>query len=349
MTFAAFVVVVAGLKVAGPILVPVLVAIFLAVLSLPPVRFLQARGVPDSLATIGVFGGVVVAVILVSMFIGNSLREFSANLPVYEAHIQGSIGGVIEWTQGLGMDLSPDHLRESLDSGSLMSVMRNVAGAVSGMLSNTAFVVFTVAFILAEATAFPKKLRAAWPDSDPGRYSGVVEDIQTYLGIKTKVSAATGVVITLGVWALGIDYPLLWGLVAFLLNFIPTLGSIVAAVPAVLLAFVQFGWERALLAMALYVTVNVLVGSVIEPRLMGRRLGLSTLVVFLSLVFWGWVWGPLGMLLSVPLTMVAKLMLESSDDLRWIAVLLGSGAELDDPRSGSSGVSASPSSEPQPA
>jgi predicted PurR-regulated permease PerM len=330
VTGSALVIVIAGLKIAAPIIVPVLVAVFLAVLSLPPMRYLQSRGVPEGLATMGVFGGVVIGVVLVSMFIGNSVREFSGNLPLYEAHLQESIGGVLEWLHGLGLDVSLAHMRESFDSGSLMTVMRNVAKAMSSMLSNTAFVVFTVAFMLAEANAFPRKLRAAWPGSNTRSYSGVIGDIQTYLGIKTQVSAATGLVIATGVWIIGVDYPLLWGMVAFLLNFIPTLGSIVAAVPAVLLAFVQFGWERALVTMLLYVIVNVGVGNVLEPRLMGRRLGLSPLVVFLSLVFWGWVWGPLGMLLSVPLTMVVKLLLEGSDDLRWAAVLLGSGSELPD-------------------
>ena len=119
-----------------------------------------------------------------------------------------------------------------------------------------------------------------------------------------------------------VDYPLLWGLLAFLLNYIPNLGSIIAAVPTVLLTLVQLGWSAALIVFAGYSVVNVVIGSFIEPRFMGKGLGLSTLVVFLSLVFWGWVLGPVGMLLSVPLTMTLKIALESSEENRWLAKLL---------------------------
>ena len=119
---------------------------------------------------------------------------------------------------------------------------------------------------------------------------------------------------------IGVDYHVLWGLLAFLLNFIPTFGSILAAVPPVLLAIVQLGFGEALMTAALYVAVNVIVGSILEPRFMGKGLDLSSLVVFLSLVFWGWILGPVGMLLSVPLTIMLKIALESSPDTHWAAV-----------------------------
>jgi predicted PurR-regulated permease PerM len=119
----------------------------------------------------------------------------------------------------------------------------------------------------------------------------------------------------------------LWGLVAFLFNFVPNIGSIIAAVPALLLALVQLGPGPALAAGAGYLVVNIVMGNVVEPRFMGRGVGLSTLVVFLSLVFWGWVLGPVGMLLSVPLTMVVKLALEANPETRWIAVLIGPDVE----------------------
>ena len=108
-----------------------------------------------------------------------------------------------------------------------------------------------------------------------------------------------------------------------MLNYVPNIGSIFAAIPGVLTALVQFSALKAGYAAAGYIGINLLVGSVIEPRFMGRGLGMSTLVVFLSLVFWGWVLGPVGMLLSVPLTMILRIALEGNEDTRWIAVLLG--------------------------
>ena len=152
-----------------------------------------------------------------------------------------------------------------------------------------------------------------------------INNVKHYMAIKTVVSLATGIVIAIWLAVIGVDFPVLWGLLAFFLNYVPNIGSIIAAIPAVLLATLQLGIVQALTAAAGYIVVNMVVGGVIEPRFMGRGLGLSTLVVFLSLIFWGWVLGPVGMLLSVPLTMTIKIALNSSEDTRWLAVLLGSG------------------------
>jgi len=140
-----------------------------------------------------------------------------------------------------------------------------------------------------------------------------------------NIRLSTGIAIGIWLWLLEIDYALLWALLAFLLNYVPNIGSIIAAIPAVLLALIQFGMGASLITALGYAVVNLVIGSFIEPKFMGRGLGLSTLVVFLSLVFWGWVLGPIGMLLSVPLTMILKIALQSNDDTRWIAIILGSG------------------------
>jgi predicted PurR-regulated permease PerM len=143
------------------------------------------------------------------------------------------------------------------------------------------------------------------------------------MAIKTWISIATGVLVAVWLKLIGVDFPLLWGVLAFVLNYIPNIGSFISAVPAVLLAVIQLGMVQASIAALGYAVVNIVMGSVVEPRFMGRGLGLSTLVVFLSLVFWGWVLGPVGMLLSVPLTITAKMALESREESRWAAVLLG--------------------------
>jgi predicted PurR-regulated permease PerM len=141
--------------------------------------------------------------------------------------------------------------------------------------------------------------------------------------IKTGISLVTGGMAALWLTILGVDYALLWGLLTFALNYVPNIGSIIAAIPPVLLAIVQLGIGKAIAAGAGYAVINVLMGNFVEPRFMGRGLGLSPLIVFLSLLFWGWVLGPVGMLLAVPLTMTAKIALDSREETRWIAVLLG--------------------------
>jgi predicted PurR-regulated permease PerM len=205
-----------------------------------------------------------------------------------------------------------------------MSLVGGTLKSLASALSNLVVVLLTVVFILLEAAGFPAKLRSALgdPGADLGQYEKMVTDVKRYLGMKTWVSLGTGILA--GVWTavLGVDFALVWGLTAFLFNFIPNLGSILAAVPPVLLAIIQFGFGRALAVAAGYVAINMVLGNVVEPMVMGRKLGLSTLVVFLSLIVWGWILGPVGMLLSVPLTMVVKIAMENSENYRWVAALL---------------------------
>ncbi|MEM9208544.1 MAG: AI-2E family transporter, partial [Pseudomonadota bacterium] len=194
------------------------------------------------------------------------------------------------------------------------------------VLTNAFLIIFTMVFILLEASGFGVKVRAAFGGgSDAFRKAGqFLRNLGRYLGIKTAVSMATGFLAWLATSLIGLDFPLLWGMFAFLLNYVPTIGSIIAAVPAVLLALVQLGVPEAISTAAAFMAINIAFGNFIEPRLMGYGVGISPLIVFLSLVFWGWVFGPVGMLLSVPLTMTLKMALESSPDTRWIAILIGS-------------------------
>jgi AI-2 transport protein TqsA len=186
------------------------------------------------------------------------------------------------------------------------------------------FILLTVIFILLEASGFPQKLHDAFPDPERivGPFRTFMESVNRYLAIKTLFSLATGIIIWLWLAFLGVDFAPTWGMVAFFLNFVPNIGSIIAAVPAILLAVIQLGVPSALLACLGYAVVNILFGNILEPRFMGRGLGLSTLVVFISLIFWGWVLGTIGMVLSVPLTMIVKIALASDEDTRWIAIML---------------------------
>lgn len=195
----------------------------------------------------------------------------------------------------------------------------------AGLVTNAALILLTVIFLLLESSTLPRKILAISGDNGRElleRIGSVADDVNRYMALKTFVSLITGVTIWVWLSWLRVDFALLWGLLAFLLNFIPNLGSILAGIPAVLLALIQLGPTTAGLATLGYVAVNGFVGNVVEPRMLGQGLGLSTLVVFLSLIFWGWVLGAAGMLLSVPLTMACKVALQSSGDMRWVAILL---------------------------
>ena len=211
--------------------------------------------------------------------------------------------------------------------------------AVATAVSNVLVVVLILTFILLEAGAFPRKLRVAFGGVNAERrFGSMMHDLRRYLGIKTAISLATGGLVAAWLALLGVDFALLWGFVAFGLNFIPNLGSILAAIPTTLLTMLQLGFFYALLVAIGYLVVNLVLGNLVEPLLLGRRLGLAPLFVLLSLVFWGWVWGPVGMLLSVPLTMVVKILLENTEDLQWVAVLMGDEASALRQRSGTAAV-----------
>jgi predicted PurR-regulated permease PerM len=218
-----------------------------------------------------------------------------------------------------------------VNPGAVMSLTARLFAELGAALSNIALILLTVAFILFEASSFPVKLRAVLgnPRQVFPQFTKFVDDIERYMAIKTLISLATGALIGIWLAILGVDFPILWGFLAFLLNYVPSIGSTVAAVPAVLLAFIQLGIGRAVMAAAGYMAVNFFLDNVLETRLMGRKLGLSTLVVFLSLIFWGSLLGPVGMVLCIPLTMTLKFACESNTDTRWLSVLLGPEAPAD--------------------
>ena len=196
---------------------------------------------------------------------------------------------------------------------------------VGALLADSFVILLLVVFMLLEISIFSKKIVAIHIDAS-SHIIAFLDSVKQYMFIKTLFSFVTGIIIYLGLLIIGVDYALLWGVLAFLLNFIPNIGSIIAAVPAVLLALIQLGGFDALLTASLFIVVNIVIGSVIEPKYMGEGLGLSTLVVFISLIFWGWVLGPVGMLLSIPLTIMIKLALQNSPEHKWVAILLDSKA-----------------------
>ena len=322
---AAFVVVVAGMRAAEPIVVPFLLSIFIAIISAPPLFWLERKGLPRWLAMFIVIGVIIAAGIGMTALVGTSIREFSRDLPVYKARVNELALPLLEWFRAAGLGVPAGGYAEYFKPGAAIQLAADLLNGFGGVLANAFLIFLTVVFILFETTSFPRKFRAvaADPDHALDKFAAFSANVKRYLVIKTAASLGTGVAAGLWLAVLGVGYPVLWGVLAFLLNYVPNIGSIIAAVPAVLFALVQLGPETALWAAVGYLVVNVLVGSVVEPRFMGRGLGLSTLVVFLSLVFWGWALGLVGMFLSVPLTMMIKIALDSRPDTHWIAVLLG--------------------------
>ncbi len=324
---AAVVVVIYGMQMMSVLLVPFLIAAFLALITVRPMLWLQAHRVPSVLAALLIVTMLMLILATVGAILGTSIAEFTAALPAYQARLDVIIDGAFRFiVKTFNIDESIQSIGDMIDPGFAMGLVAGLLNSLREVLTNTFLIVFTMIFILLEAGTAKTKFEAAF-----GRSADTLDNVRDfmqnlgrYLGIKTLISMATGLCAGLLTWTLGLDFPLLWAMLAFLLNYVPTIGSIIAAVPAVLLALIQIGPGAAGATGAGFVFINVVFGNFLEPRLMGYGVGISPLVVFVGLIAWGWIFGPVGMLLSVPLTMTLKMALESDDRTRWVAILIGS-------------------------
>lgn len=327
ISVAAVIVIIYGMQAAKVLLVPLLLAVFLAMIAIRPMLWLQARRIPPTLAALLVVTLMMLIIALAGAIVGSSIADFTAALPSYQARldkmVHAGLGFIAKFVDDPN---SIQSLADVVDPGWAMGLAATILNGLRDVLTNTFLILFTMVFILLEASSFGIKVRAAF-----GRGSDTFDgprlflaNLGRYLGIKTVVSVATGLSAGIMTWIIGLDFPLLWGMLAFLLNYVPTIGSIIAAVPTVLMALVQFGLPEATTTAVGFLAINMLFGNIVEPRMMGYGVGISPLVVFFGLVFWGWVFGPVGMLLSVPLTMTLKMALESEERTRWIAILIGS-------------------------
>jgi predicted PurR-regulated permease PerM len=324
---AAFVIIVAGMKAAATILVPFLLALFVAIISAPALFWMQQKGVRPAFAILIVTAILLGAGLFVGTVLAKSIPSFIQSLPEYSRRLQENLTTFCAWIQQKGVNIETQQILQYFKPDSAVKMMGDLLSQFGNLMTKGFLIFLTLVFILLEASMFEIKLQNALhnPQQSMQRLARITRDVKLYLAVKTAISLATGIIVTIWLMILGVDYAVIWGLLAFILNFVPSIGSILAAIPPIILALIQLGIGNAVLVAVGYLVVNVALGNFLEPRLVGQKLGLSTLVVFLSLIFWGWVLGPVGMLLSVPLTMAVKIVLQSNDDTRWIAILLGSG------------------------
>jgi len=329
VVLAAIFIVLAGIKTATNILVPFLLSVFIAIICNPVVAKARTYKIPKGIAVIFVILIFLTVALSIAGLVGKSLTELSELLPEYRAQLKDQFLWVTEKLASYNIEISSSLLVEYFDPGAAMGLAADMLSGLGGVMANLFLIIITVIFMLFEASSLPRKVHLAMDDPQMRmrQIDQFLISVNHYLAIKTLVSIGTGVLVSLMLWAIGLDFFLLWGVLAFLLNYIPNIGSIIAAVPAMSLAILQLGPGAAGAIGLGYLFINTLMGNVVEPRYLGKGLGLSTLVVFLSLIFWGWLLGTVGMLLSVPLTMIIKIGLESSAEGKWLAVLLSADEE----------------------
>jgi len=330
ITIAAIFIIFAGIKAASNILVPFLLSVFIAIICNPLINKASTFKIPKIISIIFVIVVFVTMAVFMAGLVGSSLNELSQNIPQYREQLKEQFGWLTDFFSRHDIQLSSSVVTEYFDPAAAMGLAAEMLSSFGSVMANLFLIILTVVFMLFESSSLPHKLHLAL--DDPHRRLKQIErflsSVNDYIAIKTLVSIATGCTVSFMLWIMGLDFFLLWGVLAFLLNYIPNIGSIIAAVPPMTLAILQLGIGEAGIIGLGFFSINMIMGNIIEPRYLGKGLGLSTLVVFLSLIFWGWLLGTVGMLLSVPLTMILKIGLESSPEGRWLAVLLSDEDEL---------------------
>ncbi|PXX99760.1 AI-2E family transporter [Halomonas sp. LBP4] len=334
LALAALVIIIAGLKAGSDLIVPLLLALFIAVVCTAPVQWLHRLGLSLRLAvwlTLLVIGAFLS---LLGLLVVNSFGTFVEALPGIETRLYEYYLSLLDRLATMGLAIDPERLARLLEIEDDGVWVTALLGELGNLLVQSMVVALLVVFMLFETLNFRDKVSRALANPAPSlrRFSEFSLTLKRYLAVKTMISLVTGALVWLACVLVGVDFPLLWAVLAFALNFIPNIGSAIAAIPPVLLLLVsQDGGPLPALTLAMaYLVINFVLGNLVEPRVMGRALGLSTFVAFLSLVVWGWVFGAVGMLLSVVLTMTLKIALDSHPDTRWIAHLLGPGERFVD-------------------
>src|SRR5664279_447665 len=329
VNLAAFIIILAGVIYAKSIITPFLLALFISIICAQPISWLEKKKIPRGFALIIVLLGMIILFSGFALVIVGTISSFSGNLSKYETSLTEINDGFIDGLNGMGLKINSDQISNLVQPAKILEYTASVLNTLVNMVGNTFLIFLIVVFILMEFGSFSIKAKAVRSESNTSipYFSTISQNIRHYLGIKTILCISVGVLIYIALMIIGVDYPLLWALIAGLMNYIPNIGSIIATIPTALFALVQLGPGGAIWTLVASMVVHNVLGNFLEPRIMGQGLGLSTLVVFLSLLFWGFVFGLVGMFLSVPLTMTIKIILEQNEKTNWIAILLGTPAD----------------------
>ena len=324
----AVIITVAGIKAAASIIVPLLLAFILATLAGSSVLYLQDRGLPRWLSLLIVLLAVILLVVGLGLFVSSAAMEFSDRIPDYEARFLDIMNQLVITLNEHGVALEKSEL---LHPWSPMIVMGYIGGFLQSLqvvLAESFMILMLVIFLLFSQDLFFQKMHMLFDEQHSQQLFGVFsQQINRYVLIKSTISALTGVSVATGLYLMDIEHAFLWGVMAFMFNFIPNIGSIIAAVPPMLIALADHGPAMMLWVGLFFLAINIVFGVIIEPRVTGKGLGLSSVVVLLSLILWGWILGPVGMLLSIPLTIMMKVACDLNPRTRWVSILLGDGQE----------------------
>jgi AI-2 transport protein TqsA len=329
INIAALIIIFAGVIYAKSIITPFLLALFISIICAQPITWLENKRIPRWLAIIIVMLGSFMLFSGFAFLFGDTLSSFSGNLSNFESTLTKMSNSFIQYLNDKGLNIHQDQISALVQPAKILEFTARAFNKLFDMVGTTFLIFLIILFILMEFGSFSVKAKVIQSGSDKSIYyfSSILHNIRNYLGIKTLLCLSIGILIYFTLLIIGVNYPLLWALIACLMYYIPNIGSIISMIPTVLFALVQLGLGGALWTLGSCTLIHIVFGNFMEPRIMGKGLGLSTLVVFLSLLFWGFILGIVGMILSVPITMTIKIILEQNEKTKWLAILLGAPAE----------------------
>lgn len=309
---------------ASEIIIILFLSIFISSILSTLLKYLQKKSIPKFLSYIVVLSILTLSTLMLAYVVNISLNDFIKNLPQYEEKFKNIVLSSVHLVEDYGYTIDKEKIIEALNLGSFVGLTTNILGKIGTFLSKFLLVIIGVAFILAELKSFQTKIKVIFRNDSKKleHFNLFSHNIQKYFIVKSFTSLLTGFIITIMLTFFDIDYPILWGVIAVLFNFVPVVGSIIAAIPAVLLSFMNVDLHTTIWLIVFYMTINISISNILEPKLMGKELGLSPLVIFFSLILWGWILGIVGMFLAVPITMTLKIAFDSNSGTHWIGILM---------------------------
>jgi AI-2 transport protein TqsA len=323
LVLAATVVVLAGIRLGAPILNPILFAVVFALLLSPVYSWLKRRGLPAPLALLIMLVGLTIVLVGLFVFLSVSIGRFTGRLDFYATQLKEITNEFQILLDRLG--LSAAGLSNVVDSSAIMGALGAVLSGVAGFLGDLFLILMITVFLIGEGPAIMNRLWSSTAQDSP-QVAGVMvvgQYVVRQFGLRALINIITGTGVTVFLLILGVDFAVLWGILTFFLSFVPYIGLVLAAVPAVVLALAEFGLGRAALVIAGMIVIDSLVENVLSPMMMGHGLSLSPTVVFLAFTFWIWLLGAPGAFLAIPITIFVAVMLGTYPETRWLANLMG--------------------------
>ena len=322
--------IVAGMRALAWLIGPVFLALIIVIAAHPVQRWLRARGWPGWVATLALLLVIYVGLLALALVLLVSIGQLATVLPQYTAQFDALIASVEQALAGLG--IGPAQIQaatSSVNVGSIVGALGGVLSGVSGVLTGVVLVLALLLFFIADASTFGLRLDSIGAERPNvvGALESFARGTRSYLVVTTVFGLIVAVLDTIALQILGVPLAVLWGVLAFITNYIPNVGFVFGLVPPALLALLTGGWQLFVVVIVVYSVLNLVIQSLIQPRFVGNSVGLSATVTFVTLLFWAWVLGPLGALLAIPLTLLAKALLVDIDPrARWADALLRTNA-----------------------